>query len=483
MKDLKDILDRNRPVSEIIEDLKCKSVNPPSWEMLRKILIPNEHEILEDKQMRRDRTIQTDSGTFVEKASRTTLALEKLLAKRVNQFTFTIPVKREYSNIDTPQRQEIANAIEKIYQEADIDTINIERGSAYFMACEIFSLWYSVPKENTIYGFKSDYKLRCRTFSPMKDNVELYPLMDEYGDLLAFSLYYEKKVKDETISFFETFTADRRYKWHKGEESDWIDDIVSVNQNGETEYGDEIILEKIPGIYGWRETPVFEEGTPYLRKDAEYKHSEDSDIIAYNVAPLVKVVGKMISDEKKYESRRLIRVENGGDVSYVSWNQATEATDKHIQRDIDWFWMFNQMPDVSFKNLQSLGNIGYDARQMMLTDAFLRIGEESKPLIQFFRRECNVIKAYLKKMQNKWSDEDIDAVTVKHVITPYIPKDEKYEIEKRQLANGGKALESQRESIQRWGKSPDVDGTLQEMKEEAAEEQETKLSSIMEGAI
>ena len=483
MKDLKDILDRSRPISEIIEDLQKKSVTPPTWEYLKKILIPHEHEILEDKQMRRDRTITTDQGTFVEKASRTALALEMLLTKRVNQFTFTIPVKREYSNTDTPARQAIAEAIERIYQEADIDTINMERGFAYFASCEIFTLWYSVPKPNTQYGFKSEYKLRSRTFSPMKDNVKLYPLMDEYGDLLAFSLYYEKKVKDETISFFETFTADRRYKWRKGEHTDWTDIIVSENELGEKVYGDEIILNKIPGIYGWRENPVFEQGTPYLRQDAEYKHSEDSDIIAYNVAPLVKVVGKMISDEKKYEARRLIRVENGGDVSYVSWNQATEATEKHIQRDIDWFWMFNQMPDVSFKNLQSLGNIGYDARQMMLTDAFLRIGEESKPLLQFFRRETNVIKAYLKFMQKEWSEEDIDAVTVKHIITPYIPKDEKYEIEKRQLANGGKAIESQHESIQRWGKSPDVEATYKEIQKEAEEEQAAKMSGVFEGAI
>ena len=442
MKDLKDILDRNRPISEIIEDLQKKSVNPPSWAELRKNLYPAEHEILEDKQMRRDRTVTTDQGTFVERASRTALALEMLLTKRVNQFTFTIPVRREYSNTDTDERQEIAKAIERIYQEVDIDTVNMERGFAYYASCEIFTLWYSVPKPNTLYGFNSEYKLRCLTYSPMKDNVKMYPLMDEYSDLLAFSLYYERKVKDEKISYFETFTPDRHYKWRKGENTDWVDEIYTVNKDGETEYGDEIILEKIPGIYGWRENPVYEQGTPYLRQDAEYKHSEDSDIIAYNVAPLVKVVGKMISDEKKYESRRLIRVENGGDVSYVSWNQATEATEKHIQRDIDWFWMFNQMPDVSFKNLQSLGNIGYDARQMMLTDAFLRIGEESKPLLQFFRRETNVIKAYLKKMQNQWSDEDIDAVVVKHTITPYIPKDEKYEIEKRQLANGGKAIES-----------------------------------------
>ena len=38
-----------------------------------------------------------------------------------------------------------------------------------------------------------------------------------------------------------------------------------------------------------------------------------------------------------------------------------------------------QMPDISFENMKSLGNIGYDSRRTLLTDAHLKIGEESGP--------------------------------------------------------------------------------------------------------
>ena len=86
-------------------------------------------------------------------------------------------------------------------------------------------------------------------------------------------------------------------------------------------------------------------------------------------------------------------------------------------------------------------------------------------------------------MNTRWSEVDIDAVVIKHIITPYIPKDEKYEIEKRQAANGGKAIESQRESIQRWGKSSDANATLKEIQEESKIEQQAKINGLMEGAI
>ena len=141
--------------------------------------------------------------------------------------------------------------------------------------------------------------------------------------------------------------------------------------------------------------------------------------------------------------------------------------------------MMNQMPDISFKNLMKLGSIGYDARQMMLTDTFLKIGEESRPLLQMFRRECNVIKAFLKLLNRGWSEDDIDAVTVKHIITPYIPKDEQLEIQKRMAANGGKPLESQKESIIRYGRSSDAEATMEQIEEEDKKSQEQKLAAQM----
>ncbi len=60
-------------------------------------------------------------------------------------------------------------------------------------------------------------------------------------------------------------------------------------------------------------------------------------------------------------------------------------------------------------------------------------------------------------------------------------KTESYEIDKRLKANGGKPLEIHRESIARYGKSEDVDRTLQELSEEKSEEQNSALASMMNG--
>ena len=179
MDEITAILDNTRPVDNIINDLKEKSVTVPSWDKLLKDYEPTEHEIVSDTVTRKDK-VRSNGDT--ERASRIYIGLEKLLTKRMTEFMFAIPVKRVYHNIeDNETRQSIVKAIEAIYKYARIDSENIKRGNAYFASCEVFTIWYTVDSPNTLYGFKSKYKLKCKTYSPM-DGVRLYPLLAELGE-------------------------------------------------------------------------------------------------------------------------------------------------------------------------------------------------------------------------------------------------------------------------------------------------------------
>ena len=468
MDGIASIIDFNRSVDNIINDIKQKSVDIPAWDVLIKAYEPKFHEIVTDTITRKDK-IRKD-GTK-EEAARIYIGLEKLLTKRMTEFMFAIPVKRVYHNIEGNEtRQQIAKAIEAIYKYARINPENIKRGNAYFASCEIFTIWYVVEKPNTLYGFKSKYKLKCKTYSPM-DGVRLYPLLDELDDMLAMSFEYKKKVKDEEITYFETYTADKHYKWRQNG-SGW--ETVATVEN--------IKLMKIPGAYNFRPVPIYH-GLTRIRKELEYTLSRNSDVIAYNAAPVLKIAGQIKGEEDKGESRRVYRVENGGDVSYVSWSQAIEALKYHVDTLLRLYWMQSQMPDVSFDNMKSLGNIGYDARQMLLTDAHLRVGDESGPWIEFLEREGSVIKEFLKFMNDSWKRE-IDDVEIEHIITPFIQNDETTAIDRLQKANGGKAIMSQLESIQQAGYSNDPQATLEQIQKEEASASQNRVSNIFgESAI
>lgn len=468
MDEITVIFDSGRPVDDIINDLKNKSVDVPEWSKLLKDYEPTKHRIVDDKETRKDK-IKSDGQ--VEKASRIYIGLEKLLTKRTTEFAFAIPVRRVYHNTeDNDKRQQIAKAIEAVYKYARIDSENIKRGNAYFASCEIFTIWYAVEKPNSLYGFKSKYKLKCKTYSPM-DGVKLYPLFDELGDMLAMSFEYKKKLKDKEVTFFETYTADKHYKW-KQEDGAW-ESIMAPEKIT-------FFLGKIPGAYVYRPVPIYH-GLSYIREEIEYTLSRNSDVIAYNSAPVLKVAGKIVGDEEKGESRRIFRLQDGGDVSYVSWSQSIEALKYHVETLLKLFFMQGQMPDLSFENMKSLGNIGFDARQMILSDAHLKIGDESGAWIEFFERECNVIKEFLKFMNTNWKDE-IDNVEVEHIITPFIQNDEDALISRVQKGNGGKAIFSHLESIRIAGYSNDPAETLRQIQEEDKTAQQTRMNSLLEGA-
>ena len=183
MINLEEIFSLN-DVSAIIGKLKERSVCVPSWSSLITEYEPSLHEIVEDKLGRRDKQL---SGGVVEKAARIPIGLEKLLTRRISEFTLAIPVKRIYTyNKNDEVLKAIVKSIEKIYVHAHIDAENMKRAKCYYASCEMFTLWYTQHKKNKLYGFDSEYKLKCRTFSPM-DGVRIFPLFDEYEDLLALS--------------------------------------------------------------------------------------------------------------------------------------------------------------------------------------------------------------------------------------------------------------------------------------------------------
>ena len=77
-----------------IEHLKQRSSIIPSWPDIVKDYEPMLHTIVEDRKGRADKV--HNDGT-VDKAARIPIGLEKLLTKRVTEFTFAIPVKRVYT--------------------------------------------------------------------------------------------------------------------------------------------------------------------------------------------------------------------------------------------------------------------------------------------------------------------------------------------------------------------------------------------------
>lgn len=442
----------------LLSMLQQKNVFPPQWQSILKEYDSYEHPV--NNPMVRPDKIKKGKG--VEKVSRIHLDLEKLITTRMVEFMFAIPVNRVYYGIDDdPVKIEIRKAMEAIYKTCRIDTENLARAKELLASCEIATLWYKVDQETSAYGFKSDKKLKCKTFSPM-NGYELFPLFDEFDNMIAMSVKWTSKHTETKDTYFETYTDTRHIRW----------------KNDKVEIDEQHTLGKIPFVYSYRLKPIWD-GVQHLINELEFTLSRNSDVIAYNASPILAVTGELKGSDDKDTSRKVYRLDNGGNVSYVTWQQAIEAIKYQVETLFRLIWQRVQLPDLSFENIKGLGTASGEARKTLLTDAHLKVGDEQGAFIELFEREANIIKAYLKSLNPQWAAK-IDEIEIEHIISPFVQNDEAAEINKYVTANGGKPVISQKESIQLAGLSADADKTYEQIQQESAQEQANKMGGLFE---
>ena len=450
---IEEILNSGGTAAQIIAALKEKTTIVPMWRGRNGLVCeydPTKHPVM--NKSRYPDIVNDDGITLV---TRVTCDLQRLAVKRMTELVTGIPVKRVY-NPENDRQKEIVGYIENILTKNRINSVNIERCNMLFAGCEVMTLWYAVEQPNTLYGFKSALKFRCRNFYPMCGD-EIYPLFDEYGDMIALSVGYTRKSGRKYVQYFDTYTATQHIKWSTAN-GDWV----------EVE-NEQITLGKIPAIYMYRPTPIWED-TSKIVYEIEWALSRNGNYLRENSKPLFVVFADeqiTYGDEKdpNKEFRSVMQYPKGSTAQYITWQQAVDNLKFYVNELRNLFFTQLQLPDWSYEKMSQQALSG-ESRKQMFIDAQLKVKDESGRLIEFFDREINVVKAFLKVALGNEYAADIDALNVEVEITPFAISNERDTITNLTTANGGKPIISQRESIEMLGWSADVDKTMQEIAEE-----------------
>lgn len=460
------------PPKEAIEKLKERSISVPEWSNLVKQYDEKQHAIITDKSLRPKDKVK---GDYTEKVAKLTYAAEKMAVRRMVQMAFTDPVKRVYEHDNSETSLTIEKAIEAVYDSVRINGVNVNRFRAYFAACEVCTVWYVVDTgvKHNDYGFETSFKLKCRSYSPMDPKFSrisqgsLYPMLDKYDDMIAFSVEYERKEDGEDVTYFETYTADKVCVWK----------IVG----GETILEDptDMPIEKIQLSYISRPESIYE-GIDNNRNEIEFTLSRESDIIRKNSAPIVKLIGDMVNDNDKPATdvaREVYHLKAGGDVDTVSPAISPESTKFLVSQLKQNIEEYSQLPNLSMENTKGLGAISGEARKTLLTDGHMKVGEEKHEIVLFLEREFSVIKAFLSKMNKSW-EKPIQSVKAKHIITPFVMSDEKAKSERLALEVGA-GIKSIERAIEELGDAPDaVDELKKIIKENKERAQATSIMDV-----
>ena len=461
--------------NKVIQELKSRRfIAQPDVAAAKKALDPSLHDITDevkrpDKRVKVDADNDANSAQKVidtggessnykpEKVARIKLALQKLIIKRAVSFCFGNPVVYN-ATPDNGNQQLIVKALNRILYDNKTNSLNRKIGRAVFGFKECAEVWYPVEKQNSNYGFKSGFKLRCTLFSPELGDT-LYPYFDETGDMVAFSREFSQKGGDgKAVDYFETYTDTEHWLWKRGESG------YEVAEG----YPRKISIGKIPVIYGHQEQ--FEtEDVDSLIDRLETLLSNFADTNDYHAAPKIFVTGQINGWSKKGESGAVIEGDEGATMQYVSWASAPESVKLEIETLLKMIYTITQTPDISFDSVKGLGAISGIALKLLFMDAHLKVQDKKEIFDDYLQRRVNVIKAYIGKF-NTQLEQECDEIEIEPEITPYMLTSEIDELNYWMTANGNKPVISQEESVEKSGISKDPKNTYAKIQEESSRE-------------
>jgi SPP1 family phage portal protein len=472
---IKQLLTSSDPAT-IIEELKSgRNAPEPSVDLFTSQLDPSKHDIF-DKIKRPDKLVKVDnpephengnpmpSGYIggeremkrAEPVARIALAVQKLIVKRAVAFTFGNPVTLN-AEPESNEEKAVLKAVNRILFDSKSRTINRKVARAIYSTTEAAELWYPVKKPAD-YGFPSSFKIRVAFFSPDRGD-KLYPYFDETGDMVAFSREFaiaDKKGARHT--YFETYTDDEHIMWVQ-------DGATWALVDG---YPKENTIGKIPVVYGRQD---FVEWTDVqgLIDRLETLLSNFADTNDYHASPKIVVRGNVLGFSKKGETGSIIQLDGeNADARYLSWEHAPESVKLEIETLLRMIYTITQTPDIAFDSVKGIGAISGIALKLLFMDAHLKVQDKMEIFDDYLQRRLSIIQAYIAQLNAKLSGA-CQSLTIEPEIVPYMIEDELAKVELLKQANGGKALVSQKTTVQQLGWTNDSEAEYQQiLNEEAA---------------
>ena len=346
MKTLEEIFAQD-DIKKIVEDLKKKQIEVPAWSDLVKQYEPRLHEIMTNKDKYPDKAIYNDDGTLkkLDAVTRVCIGLQKLSVKRMSEFMFTTPINPicQEAKTDAAAKKQF-EAVKTVLKKNKWNTLNKKRCKIISSECEQATYWYVVSPPKSPQRGEGAKRLRLKydLWSPSCGD-ELYPLFDDFGDMVAFSRQYEVENEDGKKNIYlDTWTADKHYVF---KQADGVWEMTAADNK----------LGKIPVVYSYRPEPVWADGDNGKVEQIEKLLSRNGDIIDYHASPVLIIKGNLDGAPTKGESNKVFRVIGEGGAEYVSWTQSPESTRFQFETLLRLFWSEMQLPDLSYENVKGIG--------------------------------------------------------------------------------------------------------------------------------
>ena len=390
---------------------------------------PRQHEV-HNESTRKDKIITDEQNqiTDIVKVARLSIPEQKKIVLMASAFLGSPEL------VATPKEGIETDLLEIINTISEDNKLNykfMEITKKTMSERECAELWYTQAAEQDYWDGTAlegnKFKLRMRILSPSLGDT-LYPIWDEFGDMIAFSRYYETITESidgvltsslgNKILHFDIYTADRFYFMTKDSaEADWVS---STDPNSNT-VGIANPIGKIPVVYYSQPTTEWHDVQGLIDR-LEKKLSNLADTNDYFDSPIMIASGAIKGFADKGEQGKLLELENGADLKYLTWDNAPEAMKLEIETLVSNIGLYTHTPNISLDNIKTMGKLTNLGLKLLFMDAHLKAMDKEELFGQGVQRRNNFIKATVIAFDQKFK------AAKRLKITPefnyWIPKDD-----------------------------------------------------------
>jgi len=416
-------------------------------------LDPTDHDVMK-KDKRKDKQKKDSNGTTsTVPVARLPIGLQKLIVGRAAAFLCGNPIQLSCQPTDTAQKGFLA-VIQKVWDDNKLSFKSMELAKMMMGETECAELWYTLPAEDNYWNGTAaegaKFKLRVKMLSRSL-GYRLYPVFDQFGNLIAFGCGYDLTKGDKKEEHFDVFMDNET---HKGVKSD----------NGWSVTKEANPAGKIQIIYYSQPAPDWKDVQPLIDR-LETQLSNLADTNDYFGSPIIFVEGEVTGFADKGESGKVLQSKGGAKAQYLIWDQSPESTKLEMDTLKKLIYTLTNTPDISIEEMKGLGTFSGTALKMLFLSAHLKAAEKEGIFGEGIQRRINFLKAAICKIQVSLSK--LQALPITPKFEYFLPKNDQETIQLLSTAVGtGKPIMSQETAVRNNPLVENADVEIEKMKDD-----------------
>jgi hypothetical protein len=233
------------------------------------------------------------------------------------------------------------------------------------------------------------------------NNDDIYTIKDQHKKLQAFGWGYTlTEAGGQSVPHIDIYTADSIYRC-KRVNIGW-EVLVMQNPAG-----------KIPVIIFEQE--LEHSGVQPMINRVENMVSVDADVNDRFANPAMVATAEVLNSlPKAEEEAKLYILANGGEIKYLTWDDASESKRNEYERLDKHILSKSFTPDVDFNNMKSLSDVSAKALKQMMMLAVIKSEKRKETHDEYMDRAKNLLLAIMGNVLDYPNKAQYEAVKIGH---------------------------------------------------------------------